>query len=235
MLGETDCLLTGTGWASDLEHDARAWAKARGVPAIALLDHWTNYRSRFRRGGVEILPDEIWVTDPAALEIARAEFPELPVRLQRNDYHLAQVKAAGPTPPDGDLLFIGEPARSGWGLDVPGEIQALDYLVASARDVGIPESTRLRIRPHPADEPGKYDDWIASHPVAALDEAPDLSTALSRARYVAGLNSAALAIALDAGRTTISALPPNAPPCVLPLSRLIHLREAAAGSSPAFP
>jgi hypothetical protein len=31
------CLLSGTGWASTLEHDARTAAKFRGIPVLAVL------------------------------------------------------------------------------------------------------------------------------------------------------------------------------------------------------
>src|SRR4051794_3927926 len=51
-------VLTGTGWASGLEHEARKLARERGLRCAAVIDHWVNYPDRFVRGGIEILPDE---------------------------------------------------------------------------------------------------------------------------------------------------------------------------------
>ena len=220
-------VLTGTGWSSDLEHAARREAARRGIASVAVIDHWANYRARFVRGGETVLPDAVWVMDAAAEAEARRALPEVAVLRQPNLYLAEQAAAAGPVPPGGDLLFLAEPARSDWGAGRAGEFQALDYLATHCAAAGVPAGTVLRLRPHPSDPPGKYDAWISAHPGAGLDTAADVAGALLPARFVAGMNSAALEIALAAGRTTIVALPPNAPPCVLPIAGLVHLRDLA--------
>lgn len=209
-------LLSGTGWASDLEHHARASAKARGIASVAVIDHWVNYRSRFVRAGVEVLPDSIWVTDDDALAEARRAFPELTVAVKPNLYLHEQVMTAGPVPSAGDILFVAEPARSDWGRGCPGEFQALDALVAWRAQADGPVPRTIRLRPHPSDPPGKYDDWLAGQQGAVLDTSPDIGSALRGAAVVAGMNSFALVVAVAAGRRAISVLPPWAPPCVLP-------------------
>lgn len=70
-----ELLVTGTGWGSDLEHEARKLARSRGVRSVAVLDHWVNYAERFDRGGEAVWPDEFWVTDDYAMEIAKRTFP----------------------------------------------------------------------------------------------------------------------------------------------------------------
>ena len=42
-------LISGTGWESDLEFVARRLARQRGIPSVAVLDHWLN-RERSARG-----------------------------------------------------------------------------------------------------------------------------------------------------------------------------------------
>jgi len=218
-------VLSGTGWASDFEHRARASARARGIPSVAVIDHWVNYRERFQRDGEEILPDLVWVTDSDALAEARRAIPEVAAIERPNLYLRSQAVAAGRRPTRGDLLFVAEPARSDWGQGIPGEFQTLDYLAAHRDTAGIDPDAPLRIRPHPSDPAGKYDAWIASHPGACLDESADMAEALRDASWVAGLQSTALVIALEAGRPAICALPPAAPPCSLPQSGLLHLRQ----------
>ena len=217
------CVLSGTGWASDLEHRARLAAAQQGVQSVAVIDHWVNYSMRFEREGERQLPDRIWVGDADAATIARAEFPNTPVEAHPNLYLAEQARDAGPLPGTGDALFLLEPARSEWGKDMLGEFQALDYFVERREAAGVPDGTRLRVRPHPSDPPGKFDVWIAAHSNTMLDTAPDMARALAPARWVAGMNSAGLVIALEAGRSAISALPPHAPPCVLPHADILRL------------
>lgn len=209
-------LLTGTGWASDLEHRARGIAKARGIASVGVIDHWVNYRARFVRDGAEVLPDRLWVTDQEAVAEALRALPELPVELKPNLYLEEQASVAGPVPAKGDILFVAEPARSDWGRGTPGEFQALDALIGwrDGHDSAVPHA--IRLRPHPSDPAGKYNDWLARHSGVALDTAPDIGSALRGATIVTGMNSFALVVALAAGRRAISVLPPWAPPCVLP-------------------
>ncbi len=224
-----DCLagmasvLTGTGWASDFEHRARLAAARLGIGSIAVVDHWVNYTMRFERDGRWQMPDTIWVADHDALRIARRTFADTDIEQHPNLYLPEQAKAAGCTPIDGDVLFLMEPAHSDWGRTGPGEFQALDYFMARRALAAIPPRTPLRIRPHPSDPPDKYCDWISQHPSARLDRSPDMASALRGARWVAGLHSAGLVIALEAGRTAITALPPHAPPCALPHEGLVKL------------
>lgn len=225
QLGGIACLVSGTGWASDFEHRARIAAAKAGLRSIAVVDHWVNYAMRFERAGQVQLPDAIWVGDKDALRIARASFQATPIERHPNLYAHEQARGAGQVCADGDALFLLEPARSDWGQSLPGEFQALDFFMARRVLAGVPARTAIRIRPHPSDPPGKYADWIAQHREARIDASPDMATALRPARWVIGLNSAGLALALEAGRTVISALPPHAPPLVLPHEGIIRLAD----------
>lgn len=216
LLDGASCLISGTGWASDLEHIARQEAGRRSIRSIAIVDHWVNYARRFARDGQYRLPDEIWVGDAYALVIATRAFDAIPVVQHRNRYIERQADEAGAAPKDGDILFVSEPAQSDWGRDRPGEFQALDHFWAQRGGLGIPADAAMRLRPHPSDPAGKFEAWIAAHERVALDRSRDMAQALQPARWVVGLNSTALVIALEAGREAISALPPHAPPCALP-------------------
>ena len=65
-LRDAAALLSGTGWASSLEHEARRLAGEMGVFSVAVVDHWVNYPDRFVRNGEQVWPDEFWVTDALA-------------------------------------------------------------------------------------------------------------------------------------------------------------------------
>ncbi|MES2339691.1 MAG: hypothetical protein V4537_16485 [Pseudomonadota bacterium] len=217
-------MLSGTGWASDLEHEARIAARAAGIRSIAVLDHWVNYRPRFERGGTTVLPDALWVTDEDAATIARDAF-DLPVALQPNPYLAAQVAAIRAPRDPAAALYVLEPARSDWGRGTPGEFQALDHFMANRGRLGMRPHDPVRLRPHPSDPPGKYDAWIARNPPATIDQSASLGDAIDGAGIVVGAETHAMVVALAAGRRVVCALPPWAPPCRLPQAGIEHLTD----------
>ncbi len=232
MLDGAALLVTGTGWQSDLEHRARCHARARGLPNLAALDHWVNYRERFVRNGETVLPDGLLVADPEAEAMASAIFPDLPVTrmpglyLQREVAAVRAAEAASDRAPEG-VLAVLEPARDDWGRGVDGTFQALDALVAFWGALGLPRGCGLRLRPHPSDPPGRYDAWCAANralgPTISVETS--LAADIASAAHVVGLSSYAMVVALAAGRDTVSILPPWAPPCPLPHAGLRHLRD----------
>ena len=215
-------LLSGSGWASDLEHEARRLARERGLFSVAVIDHWINYKPRFEREGEVVWPDEFWVSDNEALALAKQAFPGAVVRRFDNLYLREAVETISPRPRrPSQLLYVLEPARDDWGRGVPGEFQALDHFMALRKTAAaLPPNAPIRLRPHPSDAPGKYDAWIAAQQGEGADVALDthgtLAEALSDSAWVVGCESFALVVALAAGRRVWTSLPPWAPRCRLP-------------------
>lgn len=220
-------LISGTGWGSDLEHDARVIANKLGLPSAAVLDHWVNYISRFERHAVRQLPDELWVTDPYAYAIAKRELPGVAVCLMQNAYIDGLVQNISALSSTGaQVLYVLEPARSDWGRPgSSGEFQALDYFIRNIDLLGMGAKPEIVLRPHPSDPPGKYDRWIAVHPefCVRVDSSSDLAQAIAQAQCIVGCQTYAMVVALAAGRKVVSSLPPWAPPCSLPHSEILML------------
>ncbi len=227
-----ELLLSGTGWASTLEHDARVQAARRGLRSAAVIDHWVNYPMRFERHGQTQWPDEFWLTDPEAVTMASRHFPVQRLRCFHNGYLDEQRRAIGAlTPAQQSVLYVMEPMRSDWGHGVAGEWQALDGFMAHRAAAGIPLAAPIRLRPHPSDDTGKYGQWLARQAGVQLDGSATLAQAISGARWVVGCESYALVVALAAGRDVISSLPPWAPPCRLPHAGVRRLCYGADGSA----
>jgi len=70
-----------TGWQSDLEWSAIIEVQLAGKKVVSLLDNWVNYESRFIRDDQKVLPDEIWVADTKARDLAVLNFPSSVIRL----------------------------------------------------------------------------------------------------------------------------------------------------------
>jgi hypothetical protein len=224
-------IITATGWASDLEHRARGLAQDSGVLSISVMDHWTNFQGRFVRDGHEVLPDEFWVVDAYAQRIVRSLFPSKAVFLQADFYAervLAQVASLDAKTPF-SLLYLLEPIRSDWGRGEPGEIQALHFFLECLPALGLPLGTKIRLRPHPSEALGKYDDFLreaGAFPVILADGL--LAEELSMCRWVAGCQTYAMTLALRSGRTVFGTLPAWAPACALPHQGIVHLRDLMA-------
>ena len=228
LLRGSSTLLSGTSWASDVEHISRKLAKENGIQNIAVLDHWVNYELRFIRNNEEVLPDQIYVTDMYALDKAKHYFPDTPIHLYDNLYfyqQLLEIKRLSTI--QNEVLYAFEPIRGDWPLQYPGEIEALKYFIDNLDKLGIPKNCLLRLRPHPSDLPNKYNKWLGLisklHPQFILDKSLSLAESIANARWVVGCETNALVLALLSGRTAISSLPPWAPKCRLPHSEIIQL------------
>lgn len=223
-------VLSGTGWMSDHEHAARREARRRGLESIAVLDHWVNYPMRFVRGGETVLPDRLWVADEWALAEARRCFPGARVEQLPNRWLETQAAEIAPVPLADDLLVVMEPIRERWHADQAGEFVALDFLLQHRAALQLAPHAHLRIRPHPSEARDKYHAWAAAHAAERVTVDPpwSLARSISQAAVVAGCESAALVVALAAGRRVFSMLPPEAGPLRLPHRGIVQLRELAA-------
>jgi hypothetical protein len=235
-LASAATIITGTGWQSSLEHDARKLASEQGIYSIAVIDHWTNYQQRFIRDGEEILPDEIWVSDAHAKQLATSSFPNIPVVQLPNLYlenlvqEVRRLKANSSNSNCEHLLLVLEPIRQAWGpLAKPGEFFALDYFVENLHLISESKALKIRLRPHPSDPLGKYDAWMKSnaHLPLTLDTGT-LTESLAWASTVVGCQTYAMVIGLAMGYTVFSSIPPWAPPCVLPHPEIIRLSTLSA-------
>lgn len=227
-------LISGSGWASNLEHCGRRMARNLGIKSVATIDHWTNYRGRFTRNDEEVLPDEIWVVDDYAKKLAEREFPKQRILQMPNCYldGLArEVQSKGAAFKKGtecNLLYVLEPIHQAWGpSEQLGEFQALDFFIKNLELLQLGSNLSIRLRPHPSDPVGKYDQWIEGqkNKKLSLDDSPILAESIAWSDVVVGCQTYAMVVALAVGRRVISSIPPWALPCVLPQAGIIKLAD----------
>ena len=240
-------LISGTSWQSDIEHKARKLAKKKGIPSIAVVDHWVNYSSRFEFQGVKVLPDTIWVADAEAASIALEEFPntniiQLPniwidnimnevCQLRKSLQHNKVLR------PGKNALYLLEPIKISKSKDelINVEFNVLDYwlqkleLLMKHDFICIEKDLiKLTLRPHPSEPQHKYDEWIVKNSSTwriQLDTNKNLAESLADADIVFGGETQALIAALACGIPAISTLPPSLPNCRLPHKSIVHLRD----------
>jgi hypothetical protein len=185
-----DLMLCGSSTTSDFEIFSWRMGQIGGAYVAVYLEHWKNYRARFETEDGLCLPDEVWVTDRWAADLAQRELPAANVLIKGNPYMedvLGQIRDLDRStrrhPEDRleHVLYVNEPGRERefrWWLrhgDRSGQI--------------------WRERPHPTER----------------EATSTLVEDVAWADVVVGCDSMAMAVAVRAGRRVISVLAPTEP------------------------
>lgn len=211
---EYDLYITGTGWQSEFELDCLEMASANGIPAVAVLDHWVNYKARFqRKNGQSIYPKKIITVDPYADCIARSELRGLIVDFkQMPNFHWMDIKKGIRITENQGWLVALEPIR----IPHIDPMKLYTKVKCSFEMRGV-RSDDIRVRPHPSQnkkEIGEILSWLglnSSH----LDEEP-LELSLSKSHSVVGFQTALLPLASYCGINAFSYFPLAKMESVLP-------------------
>ena len=224
-------VLTGTSWASNLEMRVRNLARQHRIRSASYLEHWINYRERFGFPApwIENLPEEVWCPDNESIRLCTAlGFPAAALTLAGNPYLdrlTRELLNADVKEVEGSWLYVCEPIGAhallttgnaqSQGYD---EFDALRYFLAASQPMRTPE-TRVVIRPHPSEPENKYNAFAAAHQRDAhivVSRNSLLRDDVAHATHVVGCESMAMVVALRAGKSVFTSIPPNAPPCRLP-------------------
>jgi hypothetical protein len=239
-LSACDEILCGTSWQSDLEWRAIERAQRAGKRAVAFLDHWINYQERFLRKGIQHLPDEMWVGDEDARRQARADFPNVPIRLVPNPYFIdvqrqvaeRAVRNNSAVRKRKKILYVSENisdhARVAHGDERYfgyTEYDAIEYLLENINVLG-QAIDRIVIRPHPSDAIGKYDYLLERYSgLVQIGSGSPLLDQVMEADIVVGSETTAMVVGLLAGKMVVSCIPPGGPKCNLPQREILIFSE----------
>lgn len=224
-----DWVLTGTGWQTDLEWQAIRQGRAAGKYVVTFLDHWVNYPERFSRDGVTFYPNEIWVGDGYAADLAKKTLPELTIRQVGNPYFshfVSEVermdRAVGTERlPGKNILFVCENInRDGFRQD-----DAIRYFMSNLDSLGV-EVGQILIRPHPSEPADKY-AWVAREfgGDVSLSGGATLAEEVAASDIVAGCSSMAMALAVMARRRVISCIPDEKALLTLPFEQIERMSD----------
>lgn len=234
-----DCVITSTSWNSDLERVAIHSAKHQGIKVISVLDHWSEYSARFKLGHESVFPDEIWVSDNFALELASVEFPRIPIHLISN-YYFEEIKESfvninkslrieNSVKRFKKVLFITEPIST-FSETLYGDVnhfgtdeysllaRFLLYLLEDKDNLYV-----VRLRPHPSENANKYNDIFVQFEEKlnmTLSSRSSIIEDCAWADWVVGFDSMALVIGLLGGKKVSSCLPKNSKFKTLPFKEI---------------
>ena len=83
-------LITTTSIKNSFELTAKLYCKKHNIKIISVLDHWINYKLRFKVKNKIYLPDEIWVFDKYAKKLSMNIFPKSKI-IQKKNYYFEYI------------------------------------------------------------------------------------------------------------------------------------------------
>lgn len=152
-------LVTGTSWGSEIETDAIHICKHHQIPTIAILDYWSNYRDRFKRGDSFVFPDHLLVMDELAKKEAVEEgIGEGIIHIVGHpglDYY---VNKKAENRKNRKILFLSQPLSALYGNSYGyTEFTAFDGVLRAGRELGY--SVDIKFHPKETNEMvSKYRD-----------------------------------------------------------------------------
>lgn len=229
-----DAVLTATSLEPGIELALLRTARACGIPCMAVLDSWTNYRARLlapdeHELAAATLPDVITVTDDFAAEELRAvgvpsallrvvgqpAFDETvgwarsaAARTRRDEVRAALGVRAG----ESLVTFFSQPIAEMYGPPTApayrgyDEADAVDALLRVRMPKDLP--IRVAIKPHPKEPPTKFDGSVAKAAVPAqVVTSYGVDELIAASDVVVGMTSVTQVQALLAGRPVLSLQP----------------------------
>lgn len=242
VVNRSDWVLCGSSWQSDLEKQAVKYSIKLRKHVVVCLDHWVNYEDRFIADGALTLPNELWVCDDYAYEIAAGLFPSIAIKIIDNPY-FQKIKLdlaaafSDENDTDVDILYVCEPIREHAKIKY-GDEYFLGYTEESAlnfffENIGLLpfDVNRVIVRPHPSDQLGKY-DWVLNYKTDFLDisigGANPLTSEIVRSKYIVGCESMAMVVGILAGKIVYCSIPNEGRPCELPHKEILTLASIVA-------
>ncbi len=240
-------LLTGTSFNGvDLEKRFLSAARKQGIPSIAVLDFWSNYRVRFAddQGRLAYLPDRIAVMDdharremveegfdPQRIKVTgQPAFDDLvSIRLRGAGEARANIRRRLGISEEACLvLFASQPLKQLFGQDhtnplYPGYTQrtVLRSTVAALDRISQRRSQpiTLLIRPHPREQSEDFSSLGRDHVRIVVDGSSDRHDSVMASDLVIGMTTMLLVEACLLGCIVVSLQPELRLPDPLPTNR----------------
>lgn len=194
-------LMVGTMWHTRIELIALQEARRAGLHTVAYLDSWVNYRERFdypRKKWQKNLPDELWVGDEEAQNLAKKLFPKsISIKLVPNQYFISiqkRYKILQTKTKHNLILFLSNSSDKNqvaflWLIKVVSNME---------------NKPIIKIRFHPSDKRKWFNVFSTKYgSQIKISDEQELVQDLTEACVVVGLETTALVVALLCGLPSI--------------------------------
>jgi len=220
----SDWILCSTGTSSDYEKNAILFAKKHKKKIIAYIDHWVEYRERFLKRKKMVRPDEVWVSDKYALDIAKKNNLRN-VSIKGNPLFfdfLAYKKKFNKRNCNNNILFLSEPVSKDLKKHYD-EIECIKYFLKNL-DISKLKYKNIQIRPHPAENKSKFVKLKKISKKIYISNKNNIFFDIMKSNIIVGINTIALVLGLLANKKVISCIP-GKKNCELPHNKIISFKD----------
>ena len=199
---KSDVVITGSSSKNNIEFITRSYCKKKKIFSLTFLDHWVNYKNRFKKNNYEVLPDLLITSDVFSYLKAREVFKKILVKKYPNYYLNDLIKKIKGMKQGQKLLYSLEP------FDNKIEFTALNNFFGILRKHKV-FNKEIILRLHPSEKKNKYNIFIKRLKdfKVKIDEKSSMQKLIASAKYVFGLESNALVISLRAKKKVFTLLP----------------------------
>ncbi len=231
LIKDSDLIITGSGWQSNLEYNAIKKAKLERKKVITFLDGWTNYKERFIRKSTIILPDEVWVQDKYAYKIAKEKLKKInKIKIVNNPYFkeiiLKLKKSKKKKNSLLNILYVTEPINKK-GKNNYKEFLPVRFFLKNIEKITNKRINKISIRTHPAEKKDKYNFLIKEFknlPIK-INMNKELYKDILENNWVVGCNTTPMIVGLLSKKKVYSSIPPNFSETKFPLKGIIKIKN----------
>tara|TARA_A100001015_G_scaffold317432_1_gene434386 strand:+ start:1965 stop:2846 length:882 start_codon:yes stop_codon:yes gene_type:complete len=224
-------LICGTSGKAKIEVKAISKFKKSNKHTIALVEHWTNYKIRFKLKKKLILPNKIWVFDKHAKEKMKNTI-KTKIIIKKN-YYLSdikkQIKKIKKSNNNLNILYVSEPVSEIKNNKIANYKKSKEYKSIKYFNDNINAITKKKyqiyFRLHPSEKASKY-KWLKYlNEKIKISKKKSLLQDIIKSDIVVGRQTMALVVALKCGRRVVSCIPGNEKRCIIPYSGIKELRD----------
>lgn len=201
VLTFSDIIIIGTG-SSNFEKSHLYSAKQLEKNTFSVLDHWINYKERFKFGKTTIDPNKLLVFDQDAEDMARLNFPNTPVLGLVNEYQEYIRNAVQKIPNETakkSFLYIHEKINGDFD-DLKGkEYWEVCFDRFYSQVSMMHDEFQIKFRIHPKDNPKEFKKILYNRQNVVVSSS-DLAFDIAQSDVIVGVRSAALEIARNCGK-----------------------------------
>jgi len=234
VLKESKLILTGSSWPSRFEVKAIKYAIKKNIKVITFLDHWINYKLRFYLNKKLIFPNEIWVGDKFAFNLAKKEIPNTKIFLKKNIYienKIKNLKKIQKKFKEENILYLCSPIiknnfyKKNNALFKYNERKLLLYFLKNIKSLKI-KYKKIIVRPHPSENIKKYHWLKRKHDKnIKISKNKKLEEDIASSKVVLGFNSNAMVISSIVGKKVFNVSPLGKKANILPFKKILNFNK----------
>jgi hypothetical protein len=234
IINKCDRILCGTSIKSNLEVNAIKYGKKFNIKTIAFLEHWVNYRERFSRNGQIFLPNEIYVGDSYAKNIAKKIFRNISIKLIKNPYwlnfqsDLKKIKIKKFKQKYENILYLTENLQQINNNNIKfSDFDAIKFFFKKINYISN-KINKIIFRVHPSENSKKYKKFLLKYSDKfniEMSKKKNLIDDIVNCDIAVGCQTMAMVMALFANKKVFSSIPIRNYKKILPHKKIIYLNN----------